>query len=293
MRTCTILFLSFFSVILHSQNSVSYETLGISFSVPNGWYGEEVAAGYLMTAQNGEGYILMKPHEAKTIAELKAGAQEGIVDEASASQLNLSSNIEQIDAKSIGAEFKGIVEWSPAKAYVIGLLNPYGKGVIIIATTAKKNYSDRFKELAVLVANSVQFTIPKESGEVKKWAQKLKNSRLTAMDSFSSSDGAYGEYGSSHSSKKVLDLCAQGYFRYSASSSANFDSEGGFGNAGSSNNGDGTWKVIGNVEGQAVLQLTFVNQEVYELVIKFEDYKTFLNGERYFRTYDDKGPDCF
>ena len=98
---------------------------------------------------------------------MEAGAREGIVDEASFSQLNLIGSTEKINATSIGGVFEGIVEWTPAKAYVIGMLNTHGLGVTIIATTAKNNYSDKFKQLAKQVAQSVQFTVPKKSDEEK------------------------------------------------------------------------------------------------------------------------------
>ena len=112
------------------------------------------------------------------------------------------------------------------------------------------------------------------------------------MSSSSSTSGAYGQYGTYQSSKEVVDLCAQGYFTHSSSNSASFDSSSGFGHGQSSGSGDGTWKVISNIDGQAVLQLTFNSGNINELVIKYKDGKTFLDGERFFRTYGDDGPFC-
>jgi len=292
MKTFYVLFLSLLSFSLFAQNQVRYETLGISFTVPIGWYGEEAATGYLMSSQTGEGYILIQTHQGKTIGELEAGAREGIVDEASFSQLNLVGSTEKITSTSIGGVFEGIVEWTPAKAYVIGMLNTHGHGVTIIATTAKNNYSDKFKQLAMQVSRSVNFSIPKESEDVKIWAEKLKDCRLTAMYTSTSTSGAYGENASYLSSKTVYDLCGQGYFTYSGTSSASFDTNSGFSHGQSRGNGDGTWKVVGNVAGQTVLQLTYNSGNTVELVITFEDRKTRLDGERFFRTYGEKGPFC-
>ena len=223
-----------------------------------------------MISQSGEGNVLVQTHQATTIGELEAGAREGIVDEASFSQLMLSGNIEKIDATSIGAEFEGIVEWTPAKAYIIGKLNVHGYGVTIIAVTAKNTYSDKIKQLAMQVSRSVKFSVPKESEDVKIWAEKLKDCRLTAMYTSTSTSGAYGENASYLSSKTVYDLCGQGYFTYSGTSSASFDTNSGFGHGQSRGNGDGTWKIVGNVAGQTVLQLTFNSGNIREFVITYK-----------------------
>ncbi|MEO0340546.1 MAG: hypothetical protein AAF242_15215, partial [Bacteroidota bacterium] len=58
-------------------------------------------------------------------------------------------------------------------------------------------------------------------------------------------------------------------------------------------NGSGEWKVVGNFQGQAVLQLNFYSGEVYEYTLSMDDKKTLLNGKRYFRTWNgENAPNC-
>ena len=73
------------------------------------------------------------------------------------------------------------------------------------------------------------------------------------------------------------------------------DTGGSSGYGGDNNQGTGTWRVL-KKQKQSVLQLAFNNGEVHEYLITIdEEDKTYLNGERYFITYQDSGkysPQC-
>jgi hypothetical protein len=117
------------------------------------------------------------------------------------------------------------------------------------------------------------------------------------MESYYSSgptvgDGEYAT-GGGYSNKEVIDLCAAGYFTKNSRSSVSVDTGGAFGNSSGGGAGAGTWKVVANAAGEPVLKLIYHSGESEEYVLSYQDGKTYLNGYRYYRTYDgENAPDC-
>lgn len=296
----TILFtLMVLPVLLQSQDSgqKDFPSLGISLTIPSGWLGQENEAGYVMGSHSDPGLILIMPHQTQDLEQLKLEASQGVADNEGTS-LMLDGDIQSFSSTGIEASYQGTVGYHGAKAYAVGLINPYGTGLTIIAMTTTDQFTDLHKNLAREVARSVQFTKIEVQESTSGWGDMLKNARLTYMHTYSSGTGSYGGYttGGGFSDKEVIDLCAQGFFNHSSSSSMSIDTGGAFGHSSNSGQGSGTWKVIVNAQGQDVLQLNFYNGQVYEYALSLEDNKTYLNGTRYFRTYGtttDDGPNCF
>ena len=294
----TILTLSSMDAYTQTIGEVNFETLGIRFTIPDGWVGQEVNGGYIVGSNTEPGFAFLTLHQYSTMAQLTQQARQGIAEQ-NGTNLSLSGEIENLNERSIGAEYSGTLEGQSVKAYVVGLVNPLGNGVTIMAATTPDQYSGTHKQLALQLANSTQFSQPETPSVVEEWKQTLQNSRLTYMDSYQSSSGSYGGYstGGGYSSETQIHLCGQGFFKYKSSSSMSVDTGGAFGSSSDSGQGNGTWEVVGNTQGGATLRLNFHNGEVYEYTLEYRDKKTFLNGNRYFRTYGtagvDDGPECF
>lgn len=274
-----------------------FPSLGIAFDIPEGWFGQENNLGYIMGSYTDPGMILMLPHESRDIEQLKLEAKQGVADN-QGTNLMLTGAIEDFTSQGLQGLYQGTINYQPAKAFAVGLINPYGTGVTILAMTTADQFTDLHKELAKQVAGSVKFSKLEIKEAKREWGNLLMNARLTYMHSYNSGTGSYDGYvtGGGYSDQEQIDLCAQGYFKYSSSSTMSFDTGGGFGSSHDSGQGAGKWKVIVNTSGQDALQLNFYNGQVYEYVLSLEDKKTYLNGKRYFRTYGtvaDDGPDCF
>ena len=290
MKNLIILIAVLFTTNLFAQKTgrVDYKTLGISFTIPDGWVGQETEASFIMGSNTVAGFILLIPNGITSMSAMEMEARKGISEE-NGTFLQLDGELEKINNNTIGGEYKGLIEWSKCKAFMIGKVNPFGNGVTVLAATTSQLYSAEYKKLAKQVAASIQFSKPVLPEVSKQWSETLKNARLTYMNTVSSYDGGFSD-------KIVIDLCAQGYFRHSSNSSMAFDTDAGFGSSHANDKGAGTWKVTANAAGQAVLQLNFNDGSISEYVITLEDGKTFLNGTRYFRTYGNTrndGPDCF
>lgn len=286
------------SVFAQTTGLVEYKALGISFTIPEGWIGQEMQGGYLIGSNTEPGFVLLSTHQYKTTDQLRQMAQQGIFDQ-NGTALSLSGNLEVINQNSVGGEFQGTIEGQQVKSYIISVVNLYGDGVTIMTAVSPELYTAVHRNLAVQLANSIRFFKPESPPVVDQWKQQLNNAKLTYMDSYYSSGSSYGGYstGGGYNSKEEIHLCGQGYFKYVSSSSMSIDTGGAFGNSAGGGQGNGSWEVVGNAQGGATLRLNFHNGEVYEYTLDYQDNKTLLNGKRYFRTYANEGaeyaPDCY
>ncbi|MEQ8303935.1 MAG: hypothetical protein RIB47_11125 [Cyclobacteriaceae bacterium] len=273
--------------LAQQTGEVDYPYLGIKFTIPNNWKGAEAEGGFLIASDTEPGLIFLLPHEVKDIELLKQEAEAGVKEEGI--MLSKISEFEAVGQEGVGAEFEGMIQGEAAKAFVAAVINPFGSGVTILAAAASKSYSAHYKQLAKEIAMSLQFSEPVEPPVTQEWRNTLSGAKLTYLNSSYDSGPSYGGYStySSYSSRNEITLCPTGLFSYYSSSSMSVDTGGAFaGNAGNID-GRGKWSVTANAEGVPVLRLDFANGEVYSYKLTYENKKTYLNGSRYFRTYDD------
>ena len=276
---------------------VDYKELGIRFEVPTGWVGQESGGVFVMGSNSVAGIILVTTHAHTSMAALETEAKAGISE--GTTTLKLEGAIEKISDQTIGGYFSGTMEGQAVKSYSLGMINPHGSGVTIMALTTPEMFSDTHVQLAKQVSASIRFSEPVISPVIDQWKEKFNNARLTYMESYSSSGSSYGGYstGGGYSQKEVIDLCGQGYFNYNKRSSVSIDTGGAFGSSSSSGQGQGSWEVKAGIDGGESLVLTFHDGEIYQYNLTYDqEGKTYLNGYRYFVTYGtttNDGPNCY
>lgn len=273
------------------SGTIDNKYAGIKFTIPNGWFGQESGDALILGSNTEAGLMILIGHEYDSIEKLKKEADIGLSDDGMS--LARSGDFESFGNNGIGAEFSGYLQGTPAKAFLLSLVNPYGQGLTIMAMTTTEMYSARYRELAADLAKSVKFYKPETPPIVDEWRQALKNTRLTYRYTYSSN--TYDSYGGT-SEKEEIHLCAAGYFKYYSNSSMSIDTGGASAFSKGNDAGEGTWEVTGDGAGGAALKLKFHNGEVYTYRLAYEEGKTFLNGKRFFRTgMDDPNgytPDC-
>jgi len=86
--TCVCAFLiAAFALAAQKTGAVEYKELGLAFSIPQGWVGQETDEGFLMGHNTEPGFILLLPHEYNSLENLRQEAAEGIEDEGVSLQL--------------------------------------------------------------------------------------------------------------------------------------------------------------------------------------------------------------
>ncbi|MBK7871842.1 MAG: hypothetical protein IPJ74_14765 [Saprospiraceae bacterium] len=286
-----ILFLYTITTSAQISGKIDNPYVGISFTIPEGWFGQESGDALLLASNTEVGLMIMMGHDYNSLEQIKKEADAGLNEDGIS--LQKSGNYENISNNGVGAEFSGYLQGAAAKAFIASLVNPYGQGITVMSITTSEAYTPRHKELALALAKSVKFSKPVVAPIVNEWKEALKNTKLTYLSSYnSSSSGGYGGM----SSQEEIHLCAAGYFKYNSNSSVTIDTGGASGYSAGKDDGAGTWEVTGNASGGAALKLKFNNGEVRSYNLSFEDNKTFLNGKRYFKTgfQDDPQyrPDC-
>ena len=294
--------LSLVTLNFYAQQSgkVDFPQIGLSFQVPQGWVGQEGDGVYFIAHNSIPGMVIIIPHSKsistdEMITESSAGLQfsEGTI-------FKPIGDLSKFNENSMGGEFEGSYDYSPAKAFIIGMANPKGNGITIVSVTSSDAYkSSIYKELAMVVQSSVVFSAVEAtnssnesaaSGTLKDWNYQLGDTKLTYMESYYSG----GENGGGYNMTEEIHLCKAGYFLYY---DQNFVAVGGSNvsrySAGNSQ-GHGNWKIIDR-RGTFVLALSFNDGTIKEYNLEWgEEYKLFLNGYRYYRTWEgDYAPDCF
>ena len=281
-------------IFCQATGRIDYKQLGLSFEVPEGWSGQEAEMGYLMASNTIPGILLLLPHDqAYSLAQIKEQAQAGL-NEANGTNLQLAGPLANLGKGVIGGEFTGTLEWQPAKAFIIGMHNPYGLGMTIIAITTTEQYNTNYAGYAKAVKNSIQFSKPESKEDIGEWKDFMKNVKLTFMESYSSSSaGVDGMTGGGYSMRKEIDLCGKGYFIYYGSSNISTGSDNSSLYSNDKTNGNGSWDVVVGLDGNPTLVLTFNNGETASFSLSYQDAKLYLNGTRYFRTMEgDYAPAC-
>jgi hypothetical protein len=251
---------------------------GVAFTVPQGWSAWKTDIGYVMGSDHHKGFILVMQHQYNSVAELMQAAAEPILDD-SGTMLQQKSAPEKYGESGISAHYTGFVEWQQAKAFVIGLISPFGGGVTILTAVEPATFSDQYPERVRKIADGITFTEPEVPPIVDQLKQDLAGIRLTYMHSYTSGlTGGYRDHIEIH-------LCHDRAFGYSDKSSVSVNVDGGYGFGHGSGGGSGAWDVI-SVNGQPALQLNFHSgeQKIYHIAIQGNDL--YLENRRYFRTRD-------
>ena len=267
--------------------------LGVEFSAPEGWQYQKNEVGYLMGNNTIPGLIIVTSSLYTTLAEMKQGAYEGIQDEAGTA-LRLDGEIVTFSNNGIAGNFVGTLNWEQAKAYIIGIVNPTGgNGVSCMIITTPEYYNATYKSTIEQVAASVKFFKAEVPDAVKEWDDWFKTPGGCRLKYLTSSGGSdYGGGYSGGSSEETIDLCPNGSFGFSSSSSYSSSFDAGSAYAADSDGGQGNWTLKFNGT-NPVLVLNFNDGSINEYELTYEDSKTRLNGSRYFVLFNDEGPGCY
>lgn len=263
-----------------AQTPVAYPALGIAFEVPDGWTGQEAESMYVLQHQASESRVVVLAHDARSVAQLRQGAAEGIQE--GDAILMPSTEVEAFGETGIRVDLEGLVDWSRTKAHAIALLSPHGKGVTVLALAGHRQFSDQHRRYAEQVARSVVFSKAVIPPVVKHWRNRLQGAKLTYLSSSGSSD-------SSSTTKREYTLC-RGYFTFYGDHSGYVSDPyvtGAGASMASQSSAGGTWTVAHDGEGGAELVLVFQDDREVAFSLSEEDGATYLDDTRYFHTEAD------
>ena len=273
---------------------------GYRFTIPEGWQGREANGSYLLEHGEIPGVIMLSPER---YADLEALKQSLVMptDDGHGTAMQVSEGPEVIAGRTVSVMQTGTLEGAPVKAVAIATLNAVGYSVNVAALAALPQFSEALVQAWATVHKSVGYDKPiapaaAPGGTDPVWRERLSDARLTFMEHYNSSATQEGGVGGGHSTIARIDLCAAGYFRTSTRSEQVLSgADASAVNSGSAQ-GEGSWEVVRTEQG-TVLRLRYADGRVAEHRLEWDNGRTYLDGERWYRTTrgadgDAYAPDC-
>jgi len=267
---------------------------GFAFRPPQDWLVRKTDDGYAMGHKTIPGLIALAFHGADSIDKIQQELSQGL-DLGQGMILHPAGSLETYGENSYALVLTGTTP-QPIKAYGITTISKRG-GITVLAIVGTSKYSDTHPTLVQAIINKARSFKPVPPPEDKAWKERLMNRKLTYMYS-SSSSGYDGSYTASSDTTRI-GLCPT-HFTYYSSSSYSVNAGGGSGsNIGSGSTamgsgtgkGQGSWKTV-KMDGKSYLILNFYDGREHEYRLTLEEYSTYLNGVKYFRTKGAQGPSC-
>ncbi len=273
------------------SGAIDYPQLGISFTVPADWTANENEGMVYLGSEKVPGLILMTIHELRTMDELKASLDAGFSEDGIKLFPRGTAVVLRPDVATM--DYDGKIEGEEAAGLGIGMLNPHGNGVSIVALSLNRTDHGPARSAVMALMESVRFRKVEYTGpSTEHWRRHLTNTRLTRIESYSSPGATEGTIGGGYSSEVRIDLCAEG-FTLNGSSLVSAGGADVAGSSGGSTSSEGRWDVVAAPNGSPLLQLDHTNGARSEFKLDEDEGKVYLNGERWYRTWEgEHAPDC-
>ncbi len=266
------------NVLATQTGKLTFPAMGLQFTLPDGWSGQQQGGGYYIQSANDPGFILLFENFATTTKQLKEQMNNGLSQQSI--QLKRSGDFvayKKGNKKGIACQFKGHIDNAGAQAWVISLINPDGPGLSIVAAASVKKSSDKYKKLATQIADSVVFSAPdvaKKDASTRQWQQWLQNARLSRVNNIADKD-------INKHNTKVYKLCRNHTFYYSHNSRSSIDTDNSFAFSSTNNITYGHWQLGNGKDKTPVLNLHYDNGQTDSFPLSFKAGKVALNNESY------------
>lgn len=237
-----------------ATGQASYPELGIAFGMPGDWSGQAQEGAVFLTSTRYKGFILIQSHEYTSLGQMAADAAQGIVDGEAGLWLMPVAEFQPVGDNGMSAEFAGMAQGVPARAFAIGLIGPRGGGVTVMAAVETGSWSDAYPGFVRSIAGSLTFGAaggptaaggPATAGRAPPPAATgrtdtgLMQYLAGEWYSYSSGGTMYGSAGT----ERTMTLCPDGFFRDSSEFSASGTGEWGVASTGG---GQARWSVQGD-----------------------------------------------
>ena len=249
-----------------AAQAVTDPAWGFSFPLPAGWKVQKDANGAVMGHDTIAGMILVFPHTAASMQEMRGQMQTGFNEQNF--QLGVAGSLQPMGKNALSAECQGYANGQEVKGRAIGALSPYGGGAFVLAITTPRMYGKDLAGAAEKIVRGMVF--PKtDTASVQRllagtWATMSSNSQSQFT---LSPDGRFSEYSESTYSGNFTDQYG--------------NDTGSYGTGGTSQDA-GKWMARGTRESGTII-FTYSNGRTssYQYKVHVENGKVYWN-EYYF-----------
>ena len=144
-----------------AAQTVSDPSWGFSFPVPAGWKVHQEAAGALLGHDTTPGLIMVLPHSAGSLAQVREEMLQGLVEQGV--ELMVVGQLDPVLKYALEGACEGFVDGQQAKGRVFGVVSPQGGGAYVIAVSTPEAYRKELALAADQVVKGMQFPLYSES----------------------------------------------------------------------------------------------------------------------------------
>ena len=276
----TLTLLSSLFVNAQSGKKITFEEIGLSFSVPGGWNGEVKGDYYIMGHSTVPGLMILSQNRSQDAQQLKSLAMQGIREEGI--QLSPKGDFALKGNDRVEGFYEGNFSGGNVRVFAIGLINKLGSGMNIFILTEKAKFGEKHIQEALKLAKSVKFFKERDSKETAFWKQRIVGKNLKYLKVRTNNNQYDGTF-SGTSDRRTITLYNNGTFYYYSSSTASYGGPLGTGGSGmyaGRTNKSGDFKIY-TAGAQTYLELYFSNKTLsYKLRVNDKRH-TLLSGTRY------------
>jgi hypothetical protein len=239
---------------------------GFSFSPPPGWQIKKDSNGALLGHTTIAGLIMVFPHSAASLPELRSQMLQGVNEQAF--QLRPATDPKPLGKNALVADCTGYANGQEVTGRTIGALSPYGGGAIVIAITTPQAYGKELAAAAEKIVQGMQFPKTDTAAVGRALAGSWSSVSASSQSQFTlGTDGRFSEYSESTNSGNFSDQ---------------YGNDTGNWGTGGAQQASGTWSARGTKE-KGSIQFVYNNGKLssYEYRVHVENGKIYWN-EYYF-----------
>ena len=177
---------------------------GFSFNPPPGWKMQKDSNGAVLGHDRIAGLIVVFPHSAANLAELRSQMLQGLNEQGL--QLGLTGEPKALGKNALSADCQGLANGQEVKGRAIGALSPYGGGAIVVAITSPAAYGRELAAAAETIVTGMQFPKTDAASVARALAGSWRSVSASSQSQFSlGADGRFSEYSESTHSGNFSD----------------------------------------------------------------------------------------
>ena len=137
-------------------NEVNYEEIGLKYTIPQGWTGQNFESGVFFTSDVESAMIVVSLVKAEKFAGMKEEMAQPYTQE----NMELLPVGELIHYGAHGAfmDYEGVFQGNESKACIGSIYKPGNYGITIFATATAEEWTEEIRNSALLIIESVEFS---------------------------------------------------------------------------------------------------------------------------------------
>ena len=161
-----------------SMQKITDEEHGFELMLADDVKCRHLQIGYVFGHARLNGLMMMLYHHNHSMEELKTEMYAGFFDD-SGYNIQVDGKLKNLSEDKVMANYKGKAEGKPARGFGIGVLSPFGGGVLAAAISTPENFSDMHMDFVEDLVQGLDFFEPVKEDGSGEWTAYLRGKTLS------------------------------------------------------------------------------------------------------------------